>query len=308
MTPNLNQHIEAVRRFNRFYTRQIGILDEGLLQSPFTLTEARIIYELAHHAQTTAAELGAELKLDAGYLSRILRDFEKRDLLIKQSSPTDGRQFNLSLSPAGEAAFAILNSRSRQQIESLLAQHTPADQVRLVEAMHTIQSLLGSPPERRVPYILRPHQPGDMGWVVARHGVLYNREYGWNEEFEGLVAGIVAGFIQNYDSRREHCWIAERDGENVGSVFVVKQSDEVAKLRMLLVEPSARGLGIGVRLVDECLRFARQVGYRRMTLWTNSILTAARNIYIKAGFQLVASEPYHSFGHDLVSETWERDL
>jgi len=308
MTPNLNQHIEAVRRFNRFYTRQIGILDEGLLQSPFTLTEARIIYELAHHAQTTAAELGAELKLDAGYLSRILRDFEKRDLLIKQSSPTDGRQFNLSLSPAGESAFAILNSRSRQQIESLLAQHTPADQVRLVEAMHTIQSLLGSPPERRVPYILRPHQPGDMGWVVARHGVLYNREYGWNEEFEGLVAGIVAGFIQNYDSRRERCWIAERNGENVGSVFVVKQSDEVAKLRMLLVEPSARGLGIGVRLVDECLRFARQVGYRRMTLWTNSILTAARNIYIKAGFQLVASEPYHSFGHDLVSETWERDL
>lgn len=308
MTPNLNQHIEAVRRFNRFYTRQIGILDEGLLQSPFTLTEARIIYELAHHAQTTAAELGAELKLDAGYLSRILRDFEKRDLLIKQPSPTDGRQLNLSLSPAGEAAFAILNSRSRQQIESLLAQHTPADQSRLVEAMQTIQSLLGSPPERRVPYILRPHQPGDMGWVVARHGVLYNREYGWNEEFEGLVAGIVAGFIQNYDSRRECCWIAERDGENVGSVFVVKQSDEVAKLRMLLVEPSARGLGIGVRLVDECLRFARQVGYRRMTLWTNSILTAARNIYIKAGFQLVASEPYHSFGHDLVSETWERDL
>ncbi len=297
--------IEAVRRFNRFYTRQIGVLEEGHLQTPYSLTEARIIYEMAHHEQTTAAELAAELKLDAGYMSRIVRDFSKKGLIDKQPSKTDGRQTVLSLTEAGQAAFATLNSRSRNAIGTMLDTLSEADQTRLGEAMQTIQTLLGIAPEHSVPYLLRPHQPGDMGWVVQKHGVLYNTEYGWDETFEGLVAGIVAEFIQHYDHKRERCWMAEMNGEIVGSVFVVKKSDEVAKLRMLIVDPKARGLGIGKRLVNECIRFARQMGYKKMTLWTNDVLVAARGIYQSAGFQLVEAEAYHGFGKDLVSEMWE---
>lgn len=305
---NLSQRVEAVRRFNRFYTKQIGVLQEGLLRSPFSLTEARVIYELAHHETTTATELGNELGLDAGYLSRILRDFKRQALVDKKQSKKDGRQSLLWLTDEGQQAFATLNGRSHQEIEAMLAELPAGEQGRLLQCMHTIEKLLGAQPEHGVPYLLRPHQPGDMGWVVYRHGVLYAEEYGWDEQFEALVAEIVANFIQSYDAKREHCWIAEMDGEVVGSVILVKKSEQVAKLRLLLVEPKARGMGIGTRLVDECIRFARRVGYEKMTLWTNSVLTAARHIYQKTGFQLVEQEPHHSFGHDLVSETWELDL
>jgi len=309
MNPNdLNQRVEAVRRFNRFYTKQIGLLQEGLLRSPFSLTEARVLYELAHHDKTTASELAGELNLDPGYLSRILGKFQKHGLLVKQPSLTDGRQALLSLSEAGQAEFAKINADSHGEIEALLERAPVQDQERLVNAMQTIEGLLGAQPEHKVAYILRPHQPGDMGWIVHRHGVLYAQEYGWDERFEALVAEIVAGFIQNLDPKRERCWIAEKDGEIVGSVFLVKKTDEVAKLRLLLVEPKARGLGIGGRLVEECIRFARQAGYCKITLWTNDVLHAARHIYAKAGFRVVQSGAHHSFGHDLVEETWEMEL
>jgi DNA-binding MarR family transcriptional regulator/GNAT superfamily N-acetyltransferase len=305
---NISHRIEAIRRFNRFYTKQIGVLHEGLLRSPFSLTEARVIYELAQHETVTATELSTELSLDAGYLSRILRSFKKQGLIDKTPSQTDGRQNLLRLTGTGQEAFAMLNVRSRNEIETILGELPNEDQNRLVKAMHTIEALLGAQPEHKVPYLLRSHQPGDMGWVVHRHGVLYSEEYGWDEQFEALVAGIVAEFIQQYDPRRERCWIAEKDGQNVGSVFLVKQSDSTAKLRLLLVEPKARGLGIGTRLVNECIRFARQAGYNKITLWTNSVLLAARHIYEKAGFYLVHEEPHHSFGYDLIGETWELEL
>jgi DNA-binding MarR family transcriptional regulator/GNAT superfamily N-acetyltransferase len=302
------QRIEAVRRFNRFYTKKIGVLHERLLRSPFPLTEARVIYELAHHEKTTATELGNELGLDAGYLSRLLHSFKKRGLIHKQPSQTDGRQNFLSLTERGQEAFAMLNVRSRSEIGAMLSNFSAADQNRLVKAMHTIEGLLGAQPERRVPYLLRPHQPGDMGWVVYRHGVMYAEEYRWDEQFEALVAGIVAKFVQHYNPKQERCWMAEMDGEIVGSVFLVKKSGTVAQLRLLLVEPKARRLGIGTRLVSECVRFARQVGYRKIVLWTNSVLNAARTVYEEAGFHLVHEEPHHSFGHDLIGQTWELKL
>ncbi len=307
-SPTLEQRVAAVRRFNRFYTRQIGVLQEHLLKSPFSLTEARVIYELAQREQATATELGVELGLDAGYLSRILRGFEKRGLIDKQPSPADGRRTLLRLSDAGREAFARLNGNARQDVETML-RDLPADaQLRLVQALGTIEGLLGARPERNAPYILRPHRPGDMGWVVQRHGALYAQEYGWDEQFEALVAEIVARFVRRYDPKRERCWIAERDGENVGSVFLVRRSATVAQLRLLLVEPQARGLGIGKRLVDECTRFARQVGYRKIMLWTNSVLDAARHLYQQAAYRLVDEERHHSFGHDLVGQTWELKL
>ena len=305
---DLFQRVEAIRRFNRFYTRQIGVLTEGLLDSMFSLTEARVIYELAHHEQTTASALGDELGLDAGYLSRILQGFKKRGLIDTQPDESDRRQRMLRLTQAGQDAFAVLNARSYRQIEAMLNPLASDDQQRLVTAMRGIQDLLSAQPEQKVPYILRPHQPGDIGWIVHRHGMLYAAEYGWDERFEALVASVVAQFIQNYDPKRERCWIAEMHGEIVGSVLLVKQSDSVAKLRLLLVEPKARGLGIGTRLVGECIRLARQLGYTTLTLWTNSVLLAARHIYVQAGFQLVSQAPHHSFGHDLVGETWELAL
>jgi DNA-binding MarR family transcriptional regulator/GNAT superfamily N-acetyltransferase len=303
-----DRRVEAVREFNRFYTQQIGVLADAYLKSPFSLTGARVIYELAHHAETTATELSRQLGLDAGYLSRILRGFKRRGLIEKQPSDTDRRLSVLKLTAHGQQAFAFLNAHSKNQIEALLNRVGTEDQKRLVAAMHTIQRLIGSDRRAKGVYLLRPHQIGDMGWVVHRNGVLYAEEYGWDGRFEGLVADIVSKFIRTYDPIRERCWIAEREGENVGSVFLVKKSKQVAKLRLLLVDPKARGMGIGTRLVDECLRFARQAGYRKITLWTNSILVAARNIYEKNGFELIESEPHHSFGHDLVSETWERTL
>jgi DNA-binding MarR family transcriptional regulator/GNAT superfamily N-acetyltransferase len=300
--------IEAVRRFNRFYTRRIGVLQEGLLNSPYSLTEARVVYELGQADGASAKELGDELGLDAGYLSRILRRFQTHGLIDRQPSPTDGRQSRISLTTQGRGEFERLDADSRGQVGAMLGALQPEQRQRLVGAMDAVQRILGEQAEPRVPYMLRPHQPGDMGWVVHRHGVLYAREYGWNETFEALVAEIVAKFIQQLDPRRDRCWIAEREGEIVGSVFLVKHTDEVAKLRLLLVEPSARGLGIGQRLVQECIRFARQAGYRKMTLWTNSVLHAARRIYEQAGFQLVHEEPHHRFGPELVGQTWDLDL
>ena len=305
---NTLQNIESMRRFNRFYTKQIGVLHQGLLDSPYSLTEARVIYELAQHKSITASKLCAELDLDAGYLSRILRNLRKQGLIEKEPNPDDQRQRILRLNENGLQVFAILNTRSQQEIEELLSKFTQQEQARLVNAMQTIETLLGAQPEQRVPYILRPPQPGDMGWVIARHGMLYAQEYHWDETFEGFVAAIIGEYVKNYDPKMERCWIAEVNGEIAGSVFVVKKTDEIAKLRMLIVDPKARGLGIGKRLVQECLRFAHQKGYKRITLWTNSCLLAARHIYKQAGFELAASEPYHDFGQDLVGETWERDL
>ena len=317
---SLSQRAAAVRQFNRFYTRQIGLLAAQYLDSPFSLTEARVVYELAQHETATAAGLGRELGLDPGYLSRILRGFQRRGLLARQPSPADGRQSLLRLTPKGRRAFQALNDRSQHDLEAMLGALPLAQQSRLVEAMQSIERLLGAPvgsaatPAAQAPaarpagYVLRGPRPGDLGWVVARHGAVYSQEYGWDEHFEALVAEIVAGFVQHYDAQRERCWIAEMDGENVGCVFVVKKTDTVAKLRLLLVEPAARGQGLGARLVDECLRFARQAGYQQMTLWTNSVLLAARHIYAQAGFKLVDSGPHHAFGHDLVEETWQLEL
>jgi len=302
------QRVDAVRRFNRFYTRQIGVLQEHLLDNPFSLTEARLLYELAHRPQTTATVLGAELGLDPGYLSRTVRSFEKRGLLRKTRAAHDGRQTLLRLTRKGEQAFTRLNAASTREISALLEPHSTEEQERLIRAMSTIERTLSVAAEPRVSYILRPPRPGDFGWVVQRHGTLYSQEYGWDEHFEALVAEIVAKFVQHFDAKFERCWIAERNGENVGSVFVVRKSKVVAQLRLLLVEPSARGLGIGARLVDECIRFARQVGYRKMTLWTNDVLHSARRIYESVGFQLVAEEKHHSWGHDLVSQTWDLTL
>jgi len=303
-----DRRVDAVRRFNRFYTKQIGVLQEGYLRSPFSLAEVRVLYELAHRPQPTATELAKELGLDAGYLSRILRKFETRGLIQKTPSQADGRQRLLALTPRGRKAFAPLNARSHDEIAAMLRRLPGGEQRRLMEAMHAVEDLLGAPPEQKAPYLLRPHQAGDMGWIVHRHGVLYAQEYGWDERFEALVAAIVAKFIQHLDPKRERCWIAEKDGEIAGSVFLVTHTKTVAKLRLLLVEPRARGLGIGGRLVGECVRFARQAGYRKITLWTNSALRAARHLYQEAGFRLVHEEPHHSFGHDLIGETWELEL
>lgn len=304
------EEVEAVRRFNRFYTRQIGLLEEGFLRSPYSLTEVRVLYEIAHHEETTATHLAQELGLDPGYLSRMIARFRKRGLVKARRSEADRRRTLLSLAEQGQQAFAELNAAQRREIEGLLEGRPATERARLVQSMSTIESILGAPPEHKVPYILRPPHSGDMGWVVHRHGVLYNQEYGWNEAFEALVARIVADFVEHFDPRRERCWIAERGGENVGSVFLVRHQERpgVARLRLLLVEPRARGMGIGRRLVQECSQFARQVGYARITLWTNSVLHAARRIYEEEGYVLVHEDPHHSYGHDLVGQTWELDL
>lgn len=302
--------VAAVRRFNRFYTRQIGVLRGGMLNSPFALAEVRVLYELAHRDRPTATAIGRDLGLDPGYLSRILRRFERRRLVRRQTSDADGRQALLSLTATGRKAFAALDARSTREVAGLIGRLGARDQARLVASMGTIEALLGgaSADAARPPFLLRAHQPGDMGWVVHRHGVLYAQEWGYDESFEALVATIVAAFIERFDPKRERCWMAEKNGEIVGSVFLVRKSASVAKLRLLLVEPSARGLGIGRRLVEECIRFARQVGYRRITLWTQSELTAARRLYRQTGFTRVNSHPHHSFGKDLVAETWEVSL
>jgi DNA-binding MarR family transcriptional regulator/ribosomal protein S18 acetylase RimI-like enzyme len=309
LSPGSSDHIAAIRRFNRFYTRHLGLLDEGFLNSSLSLTQMRVLYELAHHEQSTAAEVGNALGLDPGYLSRILTGFEKDGLVDKKESPKDTRQTLLALTRKGRQVFEPLNARSDQQVREILGRLSPARQADLLHSMQTVESILNPGTEGATSYVLRPHRPGDMGWVIWRHGLLYFQEYGYDERAEGLFAGIAARFIEKFDPAREACWIAEKDGENVGSVFVVKKSQTLAQLRLLLVEPSARGLGIGKRLVAECIRFARRTGYKKMLLWTQSELAAARSIYEKAGFRVIARKKHSSWSRkDLVAETWELKL
>ncbi|WP_027057512.1 bifunctional helix-turn-helix transcriptional regulator/GNAT family N-acetyltransferase [Mesorhizobium loti] len=305
--PN-KQLIDAVRAFNRFYTRQIGLLDEGLLKSAFSLTEARVLYELAQLDGLTATDLGRDLGLDAGYVSRLLKKFERLHLIARSTLVSDARQSSIALTPAGRTAFAPLNKDSHDQVAALLDRLPASEQDRLVKSMRTVQALLGESAEPRIPYLLRPLQVGDIGWITRRQGMLYAQDYGWDETYEALVAEILAAFVKSFDPKWERSWIAERNGEVVGSVFVVRKSEQVAKLRLLYVEPSARGLGIGKRLVEECIGFARAKGYKTLTLWTNDILTAARHIYQVAGFKLIEEEAHHSFGKDLVGQTWDLEL
>jgi len=307
-TDDLSERVGAVRRFNRLYTRRIGVLQDGFLQTPFSLAEARVLFELAHQEKPTATAVASALGLDQGYLSRILRGFIARGLVAKAASPDDRRQSHLSLTAKGRIAFDSLDQRSQSDIAAMMSKLPPADQDRVVAAMRTIESVLGEAAPQSVPYILRPPRPGDMGWIVSRHGEVYSGEYGWDDRLEALTAEIVAAFIRNNDPRRERCWIAERAGETAGSIFIVKDSDEVARLRLLLVDAKARGLGIGARLVDEAVRFSREARYRKVTLWTHSILTAARHVYEQAGFRLVASEKHNEFGRELTGETWDLAL
>jgi len=306
-SPAGSEAIAAVRRFSRFYTGRLKLLDTKLLQTEFSLTEARVLYELAHREGLAAADLVKELGLDAGYVSRILRKFERRGFISRETSGRDARRALLTLTPAGRTAFEPLDRGSEEQVASLLSALAPDQVEALVGSMACIERLMAEPAAAE-PYTLRPHRIGDIGWVARRQGMLYAEEYGWSEEFEAFVAEIGAHFVRSLDSTRERCWIAERNGAIVGSAFLVKESDDTAKLRMLYVEPSARRLGIGSRLVDECIRFAREKGYRKLTLWTNDVRVSARRIYQAAGFNLVKEEPHHSFGKDLVGQYWELAL
>jgi DNA-binding MarR family transcriptional regulator/predicted N-acetyltransferase YhbS len=318
MPPNETDavRVDTVRDFNRFYTRRIGVLHESLSQSRFTLTEARLLWEFAHRNNATATELSRDLELDTGYLSRLLSGFKQQGLIKATRSTQDARRMHLSITAAGRRAFAPLNTRSQADVNAMLATLTDTQQRQLLQSMAAVKRLLGEAPRQAAPYLLRAQHAGDIGWVISRHGALYAREYGLDARFEALVARIAADFIDHFDATREACWIAERDDTNVGCVFLVQARDEqtreplagCAQLRMLLVEPAARGLGIGQRLVSECERFARSKGYHRIVLWTQSALLAARTIYSKADYHLVKTEPHHSFGHDLVGEIWELDL
>ena len=300
--------VAAVREFNRFYTSRIGLLDEGYLSSRFSLTEVRVLYELAHRGSATASELSRDLGIDAGYLSRILRGFTRPGVIARTAAKDDARKSILRLTARGKVTVAPLEAKARKQIGVMLADVSPSEQDQLVASMRTIQRGLRPGPPAAPKVALRPHRPGDMGWVVERHGALYSQEYGWDETFEALVADIVAKFITHLDPKRERCWIAEVDGERVGCIFCVKKSKTVAKLRLLLVDPRARGLGIGSRLVDECIGFARAAGYGDLVLWTNDVLVAARRIYERAGFELVESERHTSFGKKLVGQNWRLRL
>jgi DNA-binding MarR family transcriptional regulator/GNAT superfamily N-acetyltransferase len=309
-----DETIAAVRGFSRFYTRQLGLLDEGLLQSSFQLTEARILYELAYGNALTATQLCRDLGLDAGYLSRILKSFEARGLITRSAALHDGRQSVIGLTNAGRAAFAPLDQASQQQVLAMIGRMTPEQLAELIKAMQTVEHLIrGETPKRtpcipRTPYILRPPRLGDIGWIIHRQAVLYNLEYDWDQEFEVLLAEIFAEMMKTFDPRHDGGWIVEQDGDIMGSVFVVRVSDAVAKLRLLYLEPAMRGLGLGQLLVEECIRFAKEKGYRSLTLWTNDVLVPARRIYQQAGFRRVAAEPQRAFGQDLVSETWELAL
>jgi DNA-binding MarR family transcriptional regulator/N-acetylglutamate synthase-like GNAT family acetyltransferase len=300
--------IAEVRRFNRFYTQKIGVLEENVYHAALSLSEARILYELANRKAVTASELAAALGLDQGYVSRILTRFEKQKLLKRSTRSDDRRKNVLTLTRRGSQAFARIDRASNEQVGVMLHGLAEGDRKRVVAAMQTIASALGASSGRGEPYILRPPAPGDYGWVIERHGAIYAADYGWNEEFEALVAEIMANFVRRFDPHRDRAWIAERDGQNAGCVFLVKKSERVAQLRCLLVEPTARGLGIGARLVEECIRFAQQRGYKKMILWTNDILHAARHIYEHCGFEPVEERKHHSFGHDLVGQTWELSL
>ena len=303
-----DDQIAAIRAFNRFYTRKLGVLGQHLGKSPFSLSEARVLFELAHRDDLAAKEIGNELGLDPGYLSRIIQNFDEKGLITRKPLPADRRQYQLSLTAKGRQTFAKLNLSSQNEVAAMLAQLSADDAARLTQAMATIEATLEQRPSRPAAFVLRSHRVGDMGWVISRQGAAYAADYGWDISYEALVAEICAQFIRNYDPAREHCWMAEAGGEPVGSVFLVKATDEIAKLRLLQVEKKARGLGVGRALVEQCIQGARERGYRRMTLWTQSILVAARGIYKSTGFELVKEEKHHSFGADLVGETWERDL
>lgn len=299
--------IAAIRDFNRFYTQKIGVLQEGLLDSEFSLAEARVLFEIAQRSRVIASGLAADLALDPGYLSRILKGFERARLVRRVASAADARRRELALTEQGRRAFAGIDDASRRELAGLTRRLSPAQRRELVAAMQTIRALL-DPPAESGKFVLRTHAPGDMGWVVQRHGELYAQEYGWDERFEALVARITADFIGNLDPKRERCWIAERGGRRVGSILLVSKTKQVAKLRLLLVEPDARGGGLGRRLIEECIAFARAAGYRRIALWTQRNLDAARHLYDATGFHLVESKAHRSFGHRLVAETWERAL
>jgi DNA-binding MarR family transcriptional regulator/GNAT superfamily N-acetyltransferase len=301
--------VSAIRRFGRFYTRQIELLGEGLLESPFSLTEARVLYELAAQDGVTASSLGRDLGLDAGYLSRILRGFSESGLIERTRLPEDARQTALTLTEAGRTAFRPLNETSDRQAAALLARLSDRQRDSLVGAMRTIERILSGAQARDPSEVeLRRHRTGDLGWIAHRQGMLYAQEYGWDETFEALVAEILVGFVRDHDPTRERSWVAERDGQVLGSVFLVRDTNEIAKLRLLYVEPEARGLGLGRRLVRDCISFAREASYRTLTLWTNDILSAARRIYQAEGFVLVSEERHHSFGKDLVGQYWSLSL
>jgi DNA-binding MarR family transcriptional regulator/GNAT superfamily N-acetyltransferase len=300
--------IARVRAFNREYTRRLGVLSEGLLDSPYSLTEARVMYEIAHRRDVTAGELADDLDLDRGYLSRLLKGFETRKFLARTPSAEDGRRQHLRLTPAGMRVFEPLEKRSQEQVRDMFSTLDEERRRAVLAAMDTIEGALGVETQPQPQLTLRAHRPGDMGWVVQRHGEIYHQEYGFNEEFEALVAEIAAAFVRKLDAAREHCWIAEYDGRRVGSIFLVAKDATTAKLRLLLVEPDARGLGVGRTLVAECVRFAREAGYRRIVLWTQDNLTAARRIYSNEGFVKTGQERHSSFGRELVAETWELEL
>jgi DNA-binding MarR family transcriptional regulator/N-acetylglutamate synthase-like GNAT family acetyltransferase len=304
----IHDRAERIREFNRFYTDRIGVLQEGLLRSPFSLAEARVLYEIANSQRPAAALIGKRLNLDRGYLSRILQHLSKAGIVDRARSARDGRERVVSLTREGRRQFAILNRRSHEDAAAMLRRLAPSRQTELVRALDTAHSILEQPGESNAPITLRPHRPGDMGWVVAQHAEIYFEEYGWDERFEALVARIVANFITKFDRERERCWIAERAGERVGCAFLVRKTATVAKLRLLLVSPEARGLGLGRRLVDECLAFAKTAGYRQIVLWTNSVLIAARHIYEKAGFELIEETPHRQFGPELIAQTWRKRL
>jgi DNA-binding MarR family transcriptional regulator/GNAT superfamily N-acetyltransferase len=301
------ERVRAFRAFTRFYTKIIGALSEGLLKSPYSLTEVRVMYELANRGATDAIELRRTLGLDASYLSRILTRFESDGMVLRARSEDDARKQVIVLTDKGWSTFDELDKRQTKEVAELLDRLTEEDQRKLVGSMATIQAILEDAP-RPPAFVLRPLGPGDYGWIIHRHGSIYSQTYGWDATFESLVARIVADYVDNHDPKRENAWIAEVDGEPVGCVFCVRDDDQTARLRLLLVEPGARGLGIGGRLVEECVRFARRAGYERMVLWTNDVLHAARRIYERAGFQLVEEGKHHSWGADLVEQTWELDL
>lgn len=310
MTENLlSNQAEAVRSFNRFYTRQIGVLDEGLLASSFSLTQARVLFELGTRKAVTARDIGDALGLDAGYLSRMVQNFASQGIIRRESSPQDGRQIVLSLTPDGKKAFRKLDRKSHAVTAAQLSKLSAPQRERLLRLMQDLQRTLLSENDNDT-LVVRAYRAGDIGWAIERHGQIYADEFGWNEDFEALVATLFAQFATKHDSEAERCWIAEVDGERVGCVFVVRSSDAptIAQLRCLLVDPKGRGLGVGKRLVDECLAFAKAAGYAKMLLWTNDVLTSARRIYEAAGFALTKEERHHSFGHDLVGQIWMRDL
>lgn len=298
--------VDAIRRFNRFYTGRIGILPEDYLGSSHSLAEARVIFELGSRKGATATELGRDLDLDSGYLSRLLLGLRRRGVVQGRTAAEDARRKVLTLTSRGQKTFHALDARSRKEIGDLLGKIPSSDKGELVGAMATVERILGGSSKGEI--TLRAHRPGDLGWVVHAHGRLYHEEYGWDERFEALVAGIVAGFVKDYDPKRERCWIAEMDGLPVGSVFLKKQTERTAKLRLLLVEPRARGLGLGKRFVAECIAFARARGYRKLVLWTQSNLAAARRIYQATGFRLAKAYRHREFGYDLTGELWERNL